>query len=136
MRIRKGRKISTGAFQIVASPLGVASFVTPPLKASLRTSYMSLGTDAEAEEKPKPKDYDKQYYSDLILQHIKKRQSAPRKDIDKLLWDKLPEDMDDKQRKNKITYLLIELKSTNIQIVVPQQKHELSGCLHQWPRHS
>jgi ATP-dependent DNA helicase RecG len=76
--------------------------------------YLSLGTDAEAEEKPKTKDHDKQYYLDLILQHIKKRQSATRKDIDKLLWDKLPEGMDDKQRKNKIRNLIIELKSMNM----------------------
>ena len=84
--------------------------------------YLSLGTDDKPEEKPKAKakskskskDYDKQYYLDLILQFIKKCQSATRKDIDKLLWDKLPEGMDDKQRKNKIRNLIIELKSMNM----------------------
>ena len=53
-------------------------------------------------------------YIDLILKHIKVHQSATRKEIDKLLWDKLPDEMDDKQRKNKIRNLIIELSSKNI----------------------
>ena len=36
-----------------------------------------------------------------------------RKDIDDLLWNKLPEWMEDNQKKNKIKNLLSELKQLN-----------------------
>ena len=75
---------------------------------------LSLGEDEITDEKlnnVKNKTYDKQYYLDLIQKYIKIHKSASRKDIDKLLWNKLPEWMDDKQRKNKIRNLIIELSS-------------------------
>jgi len=52
---------------------------------------------------------DKQYYLELIVMSIKQHKSLSRKDIDELLWNKLPEWMDEKQRKNKIKNLLSEL---------------------------
>lgn len=36
-----------------------------------------------------------------------------RRDVDDLLWSKLPDLMDEKQKKNKITNLLSELRITN-----------------------
>lgn len=54
--------------------------------------------------------FDKQYYLDLICKAIKEHGSLTRKDIDELLWSKLPDWMDDKQRKNKVGNLLGELK--------------------------
>jgi len=52
---------------------------------------------------------DKQYYLELIVRSIKQHKSLSRKDVDELLWNKLPEWMDEKQRKNKIKNLLSEL---------------------------
>lgn len=57
------------------------------------------------------KGFDKQYYLDLILKAIKEHGSMTRVDIDKLLWNKLPEWMTDKQRKNRIKNLLSELRT-------------------------
>lgn len=58
----------------------------------------------------KNKAFDKQYYLDLIVKSIKQHKSLSRKDVDELLWKKLPEWMDDKQRKIKINNLLSELR--------------------------
>jgi ATP-dependent DNA helicase RecG len=79
--------------------------------------YLSINAAEKMDEKvkyTKNKAFDKQYYLDLIVKHIKLYKSATRKDIDELLWNKLPEWMDDKQRKNRIRNLLVELKSMNI----------------------
>jgi len=75
--------------------------------------YLSLGSAEKIDEKAN-KTYDKQDYIDLILKHIKKNKSATRKDIDELLWDKLPEGLDDMQRKNRIRNLVNELSANNI----------------------
>jgi ATP-dependent DNA helicase RecG len=78
--------------------------------------YVSLGV---AEKTGQKADYtknmalDKQYYLDLIIRHIKIHKSASRKEIDELLLNKLPEWMNDEQKKNKIRNLLSELKSRN-----------------------
>ena len=79
--------------------------------------YLSLGVAKKIDEKAnytKNKALDKQYYLDLILKHIQIHKSATRKEIDDLLWNKLPEWMDDKQRKIRINNLLAEMKSLNI----------------------
>ena len=58
----------------------------------------------------KNKGMDKQYYLDFILNAIKDHGNMSRADIDKLLWDKLPDILDEKQKKNKINNLLSQLK--------------------------
>lgn len=54
--------------------------------------------------------FDKQYYLDLVCKAVKEHGTMTRKDIDELLWNKLPEWMDDKQRKAKVGNLLSELR--------------------------
>jgi len=49
----------------------------------------------------------------LIVKSIKEHGSATRSDVDELLWNKLPDWMDDKQRKTKVTNLLSELRMMN-----------------------
>ena len=58
----------------------------------------------------KNKAFDKRYYMDLIEKAIGEHSSLERSDIDELLWNKLPEWMDEKQKKNKIGNLLSELR--------------------------
>jgi ATP-dependent DNA helicase RecG len=60
--------------------------------------------------------FDKQYYLDLICKAVKEHGSLARKDIDELLWNKLPDWMDDKQRKTKVGNLITELRR-NHQII-------------------
>jgi ATP-dependent DNA helicase RecG len=66
-------------------------------------------TDKRAEYS-KNKGMNKQYYLDFILQSIEQHRSMTRKDIDELLWEKLPDIYDDRQKKNKITNLISELR--------------------------
>jgi ATP-dependent DNA helicase RecG len=61
----------------------------------------------------KHKAFDKTYYLDLILKAIKQHGSLNRKDIDDLLWEKLPNLMTDIQKKNKITNLIAELRNNH-----------------------
>jgi ATP-dependent DNA helicase RecG len=60
----------------------------------------------------KNKAFDKQYYLDLICKSLKEHGSLTRKDVDELLWNKLPDWMSDKQRRGKISNLLSELRKT------------------------
>jgi len=58
----------------------------------------------------KNKGLDKQCYLDLILKSVTQHGSVSRKNIDALLWEKLPDIYNEKQKKNKITNLLTELR--------------------------
>ena len=60
----------------------------------------------------KNKGFDNQYYRDLIIDYLQKFGKAQRKDFRKLLWDKLPEVLTDKQKERKILTLLSYLKKT------------------------
>lgn len=57
----------------------------------------------------KNKGFNKAYYHDLILKAIKEHGSLSRKDIDDLIWEKLPDIYDEKQKKVKINNLIAEL---------------------------
>jgi len=62
----------------------------------------------------KNKAFDKGYYLDFIVKAISQHGSVERSDVDDLLWKKLPDWMDDKQRKIKINNLLSELRKKKI----------------------
>ena len=62
----------------------------------------------------KTKGFDKQYYLDLIIKAIKEHKDLSRKDVDELLWSKLPDWMTDKQKKNKVGNLLSELRTSDL----------------------
>lgn len=62
----------------------------------------------------KNKGFDDQYYKDLIIEYLKKFNSAKKKDIRVLLWDKLPDILDDKRKERKIGNLLASLKKEKI----------------------
>ena len=47
---------------------------------------------------------------DLIIKAIKEHKDLSRKDVDELLWSKLPDWTTDKQKKTKINHLLSELR--------------------------
>lgn len=64
-------------------------------------------------EYSKNKGLDDTYYLDFIEKSIKEHGHLNRKDIDELLWKKLPEWMSDKQKKNKVNNLLSTLRNQN-----------------------
>ena len=55
--------------------------------------------------------FDDDYYKKMIIDYIKKFRSAKRQDIDKLLWNKLSDVLDERQKKNKIRNLLTALST-------------------------
>ena len=57
--------------------------------------------------------FDKQYYLDLVCKAVGQHGSMTRKEIDELLWNKLPEWMTEKQRSYKVGNLLGELRRKN-----------------------
>ena len=75
--------------------------------------FLSIQASQKAQQKveyTKNKAFDKKYYLDFILGFIKQHGKATRPEIENLLWSKLPEWMNDNQRKNKITNLISELR--------------------------
>lgn len=58
--------------------------------------------------------FDKQYYLDFIRKAIGEHGSLTRKDINELLWNKLPDWMNDKQKKYKIGNLIGELRRNRL----------------------
>lgn len=53
---------------------------------------------------------DDEFYKKLILDYLTKYQSATRKDLNKLLWNKLSDVLDDEQKDNKVANLLTNLR--------------------------
>lgn len=60
------------------------------------------------------KGLDDQYYKTLIIEYLKQYTKANRKEIDRLLWDKLPDSLSEVQKKNKIHNLLTSMKNKNL----------------------
>ena len=58
--------------------------------------------------------FDKQYYLDFIRKAIGEHGSLTRKDINELLWNKLPDWMNDKQKTYKIGNLIGELRRNRL----------------------
>lgn len=80
-------------------------------KPNIFISAKVAQTIGEKAEYSKNKGFDKQYYLDLILKSIAEHTSMTRAEIDSLLWKKLPEHMDDNQKKIKINNLINELSN-------------------------
>lgn len=71
--------------------------------------YISKGISEIVDEKTsyiKNSGFDDQYYKDLVLQYLDKFGTITKKDLDNLLFDKLPNSLDNEQKKRKIKYLV------------------------------
>ena len=62
----------------------------------------------------KNRGFDNDHYQKMIIEYLKKFNSASRADIDKLILDKLPDVLDEQQKKNKIRNLLHEMKNNDL----------------------
>jgi ATP-dependent DNA helicase RecG len=58
--------------------------------------------------------FDKEHYKKLVISYLKKFGRASRKEIDKLLLDKLSDALNEQQKKNQIMNLLQEMRKENI----------------------
>ena len=73
------------------------------------SAEVSQSIDAEASY-IRNKGFDDRYYKDLIVEYLKRYGKAKKQDIRNLLWDKLPDILDDKQKNSKISTLLTSLR--------------------------
>ena len=62
----------------------------------------------------KNKAFNDQYYKDLIVEYLRKYGKASKQDIRELLWEKLPDILDDKQKNSKISNLLTAMRKKGI----------------------
>jgi ATP-dependent DNA helicase RecG len=77
------------------------------------SAAVASATDQKAEY-IRTKGFDDKYYQSLILEYLAKYREAKRVDIEKLLLDKLPEVLDEKQKYNKIKNLLQSMKNKGL----------------------
>lgn len=74
--------------------------------------YIARGVSGAVGSKPeytKFKAFDNKYYEDIIVQFIGQHKEATREDVERLLWNKLSDRLNDQQRKVKISNLLRKL---------------------------
>lgn len=83
--------------------------------------------DAEAKY-IKNKAFTDKYYRDMIIQYITTFKKAKKRDIRELLWDKLPDFMDDKQKNKKISTLLSSLRAKGI-IITDSNNQQISNWI-------
>ncbi len=83
-------------------------------------------TIGEKDQYVKNKAFDDQYYRDLVVKYLEQYKSAKKKDIRKLLWDKLPEIMEDRQKEDKIRNLLSSMRRKGI-IVTDSSNQQTSS---------
>ena len=57
----------------------------------------------------KQRAFDKNHYKKMVISYLKKFGEAKREDIDKLLFDKISDALDEKQKRNRIGNLLFEM---------------------------
>jgi ATP-dependent DNA helicase RecG len=94
--------------------------------------YISLDVANQTGQKAeysKNRALDKEYYVDLIKKSIHQHGHLERKDIDELLWTKLPEWMNDHQKKVKINNLISEMRKKSL------IRNEGSDSKPQWKLH-
>ena len=104
-RVQKGLEISKES----ASYLRKLKLVEGRISNLYLSASISKSIDHEAEY-IKNKAFDDQYYKDLIINYLKEYQKAKKKDLRVLLWDKLPDVLNDNQKERKIGNLLASLR--------------------------
>lgn len=87
------------------------------VEGRLTSLYLSASAAKSIDESTsyiKNKGFDDKYYKDLIVEYLKQYGKAKKKDIRELLWDKLPDALNDTQKENKIHNLLAALRKQRI----------------------
>jgi len=107
--VQKGETISKEEIKFLRK-LGI-------IEGKATNLYVSAKIAEMVDEKAKyiqNKGFDDEHYKKLIISYLKKFGSAKKKDFIELLFNKLPDVLDEKQKYNKIRNLLTALKKQNI----------------------
>jgi ATP-dependent DNA helicase RecG len=103
-KVQKKKKLTESEFKHLKKKKLIEG-IRPNIYISARVAQKT----GQKAEYTKAKGFEKDKYFQLILNCIKQHKFAERKDIDELLWDVLPNWMDEKKKKIKINHLLTEL---------------------------
>ena len=103
-RVQKRQVITRDAHRLLKSA-GLVEGRYPNLLIAARVAKLTGQKARHIRERG----FNKQYYLDAIEALVREHQPIPRQEIDRLLMDKLPEVLSDKQKKAKIHNLMTEL---------------------------
>lgn len=87
------------------------------IEGKITNLYLSAGVSEVLDEKEqyiKNKAFDDEYYKKLIVDYLKQWGKGQRQDFKKLLWDKLPDSLTEKQKDAKVGNLLTSLRRANV----------------------
>ncbi len=96
-------------------------------KPNFHISSNIAKTTGEKEDYIKLKGFNESYYTDLIIEYLKKFKLASRSDLKELLFNKLPDVLSDKQKEYKIKNLLQKMKANNTIKLDKNRKWNLDG---------
>jgi ATP-dependent DNA helicase RecG len=108
-RVQKGLEVPDGAIQALKR-----KGLVEGRKPRFRVSAAVAAASSNQAEYIKTRAFDDQHYADLVVQYLSKFGSASRKEIDKLLWEKLSDALDEAQRGHKVGNLLSGLRRKGI----------------------
>ncbi|HEY0120242.1 MAG TPA: RNA-binding domain-containing protein [Rhizobium sp.] len=108
-RVQKGLEVPDTAIQALKR-----KGLVEGRKPRLRVSASVAAASSNQAEYIKTRAFDDQHYADLVVQYLSKFGSASRKEIDKLLWDKLSDALDEVQRGHKVGNLLSGLRRRGV----------------------
>lgn len=108
-RVQKHKSINKEAVKYLRK-LGIIEGKMPNIYIS---SKIAESLDEKAQY-VKNKAFDEEYYRQLILKYLKEFGKASRNDIRKLLMDKLPDVLNEKQKENRIRNILYSMGKKNL----------------------
>ncbi|MBQ3546732.1 MAG: putative DNA binding domain-containing protein [Lachnospiraceae bacterium] len=108
-RVQKGLPID----KVDADKLRVAKLVEGRITSLFLSASAAKSID-DGTSYIKNKGFDDKYYKDLVVEYLRQYKIAKKKDIRKLLWEKLPDALSDTQKENKIRNLLTSMKKAGV----------------------
>lgn len=84
--------------------------------------YISKGVSDVIDDRvsyTKNSGFNNQYYKDMVLKHINNFGKITKKELEELLMDKLPDSLNEKQKKTKIKYL--------VNVCLQQKEHKIKN---------
>ena len=120
-KVQKGERISREE----ANTLRKLGLVEGKLPNLIISATIAESLDQKAQY-IKNKGFDDAYYKQLIIDYLKKWEKGKKADFDKLLLDKLPDSMTEKQKKDKVRNLLAALRAAEM-IKTDSPNHQISN---------
>lgn len=116
-RVQKGKEISDKAYRMLRK-----NKLVEGRRTNIYISKQIAETLHQEAEYTNLKGLDDKYFRDLILSALKQHSSLRRKDFNKLLVSKLPSSLNEKQKANKVEYLLRQLRKSG---KIASDKHKI-----------